>query len=346
MSGSSLDGLDVAWCSFSKDHHQHWSGEILYSETFSFPQNLGHSLRNLRKATALELAETDAAFASFSGQCAGTLIQKVGRSPIAVASHGHTIFHQPNRGFTTQIGNGGLLASVSGLPVVSDFRTTDVGAGGQGAPLVPGAERFLFSQYDACLNLGGIANISFPKSSPFIGFDVCPCNQLLNLVAERLGKPYDANGDFAATGIEIPSLTEKLNLVPYYQRTAPKSLGNEDVARQWLPLLAPEFKAEDTLYTLCLHVARQIGLAANATYPSGKMLVTGGGAFNRFLVNVLRKELGPLWTVVVPDARLVSYKEAICFAFLGMKRWLGEVNCFAEITGARKDTCCGAIYLP
>ena len=347
MSGSSLDGLDVAFCSFHQMENNVWEGQIVEAETFELPPGLKKSLDGLRNSSALELAKTDSSFARFSAECVQKIGEKAGKKPMAIASHGHTIFHQPAEGYTVQIGIGGLLAALSGLPVVSDFRTTDVGLGGQGAPLVPGAERFLFSEYDACLNLGGIANVSFPKSSPFLGFDISPCNQLLNKAAAWLHKPYDENGDLARTGILIPKFLDKLNANGFYLRTPPKSLGNEDVAQQWKPIME-EWKSEpeNALYTLTHHISSQIAQAVLRHKSSGKMLVTGGGAFNGFLIESLKKEMTEAWEIVIPGHDLIAFIEAYCFAFLGLKRWLGEINCFSEVTGASKDSCAGAIYLP
>jgi anhydro-N-acetylmuramic acid kinase len=174
-----------------------------------FSHSLEQSLRNARTSSALELMETDAAFVRFSAEAVQSLCNQTGIQPLAIASHGHTVFHRPSAGYTTQIGNGGLLSGLTGLPVVSDFRTLDVGLGGQGAPLVPGAEKFLFAGYDACLNLGGICNISFPKQSPFLGFDIAPCNQLLNLAASWIGIDYDPEGQNAAQGQLIPELMDR-----------------------------------------------------------------------------------------------------------------------------------------
>lgn len=347
MSGSSMDGIDVAFCTFSQDANQQWSGHLVECETFDFQSNLKQSLLELPQSSGLQMARADSEFARFSAQCVAEIVQRVGRKPLAIASHGHTIFHSPTHSYTVQIGNGGLLAGFSGLPVVSDFRTTDVGLGGQGAPLVPGAERFLFSEYDACLNLGGIANVSFLKSPPFLGFDISPCNQILNEVAGWIGISYDEDGNIARSGSTIPSLLNQLNSVGFYSRKPPKSLGNEEVSAIWKPILTPwKSEPENLLRTLSTHIAQQIARSVLSHKPEGKMLATGGGALNGFLMECLRREMGVGWIVEIPDARLVSFKEAYCFAFLGLKRWLGEVNCFCEVTGARRDSCAGAIYLP
>jgi len=345
MSGSSLDGLDVAYCQFSKNETGHWNGEIVEAKTFSFPTDLENSLRNLPQSTALDFVETDTKFVGFSATCINEVCETIGKPPLAISSHGHTIFHKPAMGYTTQIGNGGLLAGLCSLPVVSDFRTLDVGLAGQGAPLVPGAERFLFSEYDACLNLGGIANISFPKLNPFLGFDISPCNQLLNQAASWKGFAFDKGGELAKTGKLIPELATALNQNEFYQRSAPKSLGNEEVLQGWKPILELwKSGPENVLYTTGQHIADQVVHAIFSIQSTGNLLITGGGAYNSFLVAAIKSGLSQSWQVHIPGPQMISFKEAYCFAFLGLKRILGEINCFAQVTGASSDSCLGAIY--
>ncbi len=344
MSGSSLDGLDAAWCSFSMVENQ-WKGKILQAETFSFPPDLEISLKNARQATGLELLETETPFLNFCQKAIESMLMSLGRLPLAISSHGHTVFHNPSAGYTLQIGNGGLLSGKISLPVISDFRTLDVGNGGQGAPLVPGAERFLFPDFDACLNLGGISNISFPGDKSFFGFDISPCNQLLNLAASWLGLPYDKDGLLASSGNFIPDLMKSLDDIAFYAQFPPKSLGNEDVAMAWEPLLLPfRDQPENVLHTLCHHISRQIGGALKQHKSGGKLLVTGGGAFNSFLISCLRDNLGNAWQLEVPEPKMISFKEAYCFAFLGLMRLINEKNVFRAVTGAKEDLVSGAVY--
>jgi anhydro-N-acetylmuramic acid kinase len=344
MSGSSLDGLDVAFCEFELSSG-HWKGKIIHGETFPFGPNLFQKLAQIRQTSALDLIETEAAFVSFCAESIRFFTEKNKIHGLAIASHGHTVFHNPAAGYTLQIGNGGLLSGQLQQTVVSDFRTLDVGNGGQGAPLVPGAEKFLFSEFDACLNLGGIANLSFPGNDPFLGFDVSPCNQLLNLAASWKNLPFDKNGILAQQGRLIPKLLETLEAISFYKKEAPKSLGNEEVFSEWAPLL-PFYRdqPENVLYTLCLHIASRIGDGLEKQKSSGSLLITGGGAFHSILLECIKKRLGEKWSVEVPGKEMISFKEAYCFAFLGLLRILEEKNVFRSITGAKDDLICGAIY--
>lgn len=346
MSGSSLDGLDLAFCRFTRHEAGEWEGCILEARTVAFPPALLEDLRRLPAASALELVRTDTAFIRF---CAGEVQQLIagcGEKPGLIASHGHTVFHNPGAGYTLQIGNGGLLAGLTGIPVVSDFRTLDVGLGGQGAPLVPGAEKHLFPSYQACLNLGGIANLSFPQEAAARGFDVCPCNQLLDLVSSRRGLAFDRDGLLAEKGKVDPDLLQSLRAIPFHRKAGPKSLGNEEVRNIWFPVLAAfETEPEHVLATLCQYIALETAAALPAAGPTGRLLITGGGAFHPVLVRGINHACTG-WETVVPEKTLISFKEAYCFAFLGLLRWRGENNTLAAVTGARHDAPGGALYQP
>jgi anhydro-N-acetylmuramic acid kinase len=342
MSGSSLDGLDLAWCRFERDKKgEPFRFSILASECHPFPEELQKALLRCRELSGLELTETDHAFATFCASAVAQLCRKSGKKPLAIASHGHTVFHHPAAGYTLQIGNGGLLSGLSGLPVISDFRTLDIGLGGQGAPLVPGAEAELFSEYQASLNLGGICNVSFPGKNT-TGFDIGPCNQLLNFMSRKLGYDYDENGRLAASGKLLPDLLEQLNQLAYYRQPPPKSLSNEMVAETWIPLLETQpGKPEDVLNTLCRHIASQIAASLSG---EGRILLSGGGAFNTFLTEQIRQQPGSGWQIELADAQLAAIKEALCFAWLGLKRLLEEENVPSSVTGAKTNSISGALY--
>ena len=345
MSGSSLDGLDLAWCCFERSAPERpFSYQLMETACISFPENLRRRLAGCREMLALELAETEQKFVVFCAEGIRKLCEKTGRQPLAVASHGHTVFHNPAEGYTLQIGNGGLLYGLCGIPVVSDFRTVDVGLGGQGAPLVPGAEAELFADFSACLNLGGICNISFPGIHT-TGSDLAPCNQVLNFISLLTGKPYDEGGRMAASGKEIPELRLQLDNIPFYQSPFPKSLSNEQVASNWIPVLdSCGGTPPDILFTLCQHIADCVAAALPAE--GGRMLVSGGGVFNDFLMDQLELACGKNWQLIRADEKLAGFKEALCFAWLGLKRLLNEMNVPASATGAYRDSVSGALYGP
>jgi anhydro-N-acetylmuramic acid kinase len=257
-----------------------------------------------------------------------------------IASHGHTIFHQPEKGFTFQLGNGASIAAETGIPTVADFRTGDVALGGQGAPLVPVGDKLLFSDYESCLNLGGFANISFDQHGKRIAFDICPVNFILNDLAQKSGWPYDTGGELGRSGNMNRELLEQLNQLAFYRQSPPKSLGREWMNHYFMPLMAAdEIPLNDQLRTAYEHIAIQI---SNASPVHGKMLVTGGGAFNTFLIERLKHHLK--CEIVIPHAEIIQFKEALVFAFLGLLRFMGEINCYASVTGARRDSSAGVTY--
>ena len=259
-----------------------------------------------------------------------------------IASHGHTVFHRPDLSMTLQIGSGADIAAICGKPTVCDFRTLDVALGGQGAPLVPIGDELLFGQYDICLNLGGISNLSFRADGQRKAYDISPCNIVLNQLARQLGQEYDADGIIAQSGrIDMP-LLEKLNQLEYYQQSGTKSLGREWIDDQFFPILEQcQLSIPDQMRTVCEHIAHQIASACNTT--GGKtLLITGGGAHNGFLIDLIRQKFHG--QVIIPDDKTIDFKEAIIFAFLGMLRANGLPNCLASVTGAKRDSCGGTIY--
>jgi anhydro-N-acetylmuramic acid kinase len=344
MSGTSLDGLDIAACRFKK-RSKNWEYEIIASNTIPYSDSIKAKLGSLMNSSAAEFAATDAFFAKFSGEQVNKFLLKNKIKADLIASHGHTVFHQPDNGFTSQIGNGAYIAAKTGIPTVSDFRTTDVAYGGQGAPLVPVGDKLLFAEYDFCLNLGGIANISFDKKGKRIAGDICPVNIVLNNLAGEKGKSYDKDGLLAARGKVNEVLLKKLNAFGFFRKGFPKSLGREWIDENFLPVLnKTSLTVEDKLATVCEHIAFQI---AQTILPGGKgksLLITGGGALNKFLVKKISEHTKKNVKVVVPDVKIVSFKEALIFAFLGLKRVLGEANALSSVTGASSDSSGGAVY--
>ncbi len=348
MSGTSLDGLDIAICKFELKENK-WSYEILEANTFEYDESRRNSLKNVMKGSAESLAKLDFDFGYFQGEAVKNFLDKLNISVDFISAHGHTIFHQPENRFTTQIGNGAALASASGYPVVCDFRSLDVALKGQGAPLVPIGDKLLFKEFDFCLNLGGIANISYDDNSgKRIAFDICPANMILNLLAAQKGHLFDRGGALAKVGSLNKKLLETLSQIEYYSQSIPKSLGKEHVDNLFIPLLEnTEDSIENLLNTFCHHIAEKITdiIKKNKISDHTKVLITGGGAFNEFLVGLFQEKSGNDIEFIVPEAKIVSFKEALIFAFLGTLRWRNEVNSLSSVTGSMKDNCGGAIYL-
>ena len=338
MSGTSLDGLDVAYCEINENGFT-----LLASETYPYGKDWMKVLSSLEKASAYEYALINVKLGHYFGQLVNRFRLEHPGPCNAVASHGHTIFHQPQYGLTTQIGDGDAMAAETGLPVVYNFRNLDVAMGGQGAPLVPIGDRLLFGEYDACLNLGGFCNISYEiPDTGRVAFDICPCNMALNLLALRLDKPYDMNGLIARSGTINNQLLSDMDALGYYRKTLPKSLGKEWFVEEFLPLISNDKgEPKDLLRTTVEHIARQIAWATKG-HSINTMLVTGGGAKNKFLIARLQSQI-PGCKITIPSDDIIDYKEAIIFALLGYLRLNKKNNCLSSVTGARQDNCGGDI---
>ncbi len=338
MSGTSLDGLDLALVEFKKTGSS-WQYEILQTNEIEYDQNFKAKLSSSIELESADLSALDIEFGKFIGR---TIKKHFDTTEIDfVASHGHTVYHQPEKNITLQIGDAKQIFENAGLPVVNDFRSLDVSKGGQGAPLVPIGDQLLFSNYDCCLNLGGIANCSFESNYGRIAYDLIPFNMVLNPLAEREGLAFDRDGQLARNGHLIPSLKEELSQIDYYQRNAPKSLGYEDFQKVWRPLiLESSFETADIMHTYVLHAAEIISRDTNLiSNQESELLVTGGGAFHSFFIEQLQKDY--IGKVVVPSKELINFKEAIIFAFLGVLRFRNENNCLASVTGASSDSSSG-----
>ncbi len=342
MSGTSLDGLDIALCHFTKNNDT-WKYNVIDAATCPYPKELEKKLANAIDCSSYEFVCLDHEFACFSANKILDFLCVHKSKPDLIASHGHTIFHQPETGLTVQIGSGAVLAAKTGITTVCDFRTVDVALGGQGAPLVPIGDELLFGQYDACLNLGGFSNISYRKNRQRMAFDVSPCNIGLNYLAEKLGLPFDENGEIALQGSVNENLLGLLNNIEYYNYNGAKSLGKEWFERVFRPHLDdPHITVADKLRTLTEHITIQIAnVLCKETIET--ILITGGGARNTFLIERLR-DLGNK-QIIIPDTQTIDFKEAIIFAFLGILRLRKEHNCLHSVTGANKDSCGGAVYL-
>lgn len=339
MSGTSLDGVDLAYCEFVYD--KSWKYKIVCAETITYSEFWNTQLKNL-----INTAKSDAKGASFEyGKYLGlqikNFIENHNISPDFIASHGHTIFHQPENKYTLQIGDGQAISDVVKLPVVYDFRSLDVQLGGQGAPLVPIGDRLLFGNYNYCINFGGIANISYEYNRNRIAFDICPVNMVLNHYSKKLGFEYDDEGQLASKGKLNIDLLNELNKLDYYQQSPPKSLGREWIEQNIFPLIEKlNLDPIDILRTFTEHIAIQISRVLK-DLPNGIILITGGGAKNTFLIEQLQTIVNS--EIIIPEESIVDYKEAMVFAFLGVLRWRNEVNCLASVTGASQDSSGGVI---
>ena len=342
MSGTSLDGIDLAEIIFDYSEAK-WNFEIVNAETVPYSSFWKSELREAINYSKEKLERLDFKYTEKLSEEISKFIKKHNILEIdAVCSHGHTIQHRPEIGLTYQIGNLPRISKMLGHTVVCDFRVQDVELGGQGAPLVSIGDRLLFAEYDYCLNLGGFANCSFEKNGERIAFDVCPVNTILNRYAEKLGKDFDENGNFAKSGTVDESLLQQLNSLKFYSENPPKSLGLEWVKENIFPLLeASKISSEDILRTFTEHIAIQL---ANQFEKAASVLLTGGGAYNSFLIERL-KDLASV-EVIIPSPEIVEYKEALIFGLLGVLKLRGDVNCLASVTGAEKDHSSGKILFP
>lgn len=340
MSGTSLDGLDIAYCHF--DYTDKWNFELLASHTYPYPSEWKEKLSRLEQKSAWEYAKANVDLGHYFGRKVNEFKQQYRVEKLDfIASHGHTIFHRPDIGITTQIGDIDSIAAETGHLVVGNFRTFDVALGGQGAPLVPIGDQLLFADYDGCLNLGGFSNISFNNDGKRLAFDISPCNMILNLLANQMGMDYDRDGLMAKGGTMIEELFEELNSLEYYSRKAPKSLGKEWLVEEFLPIIPNNISTADLLRTTTEHIACQIATVINS-HRLQSIMITGGGALNTFLIECISRHC-PLTKVVIPSAEVINYKEAIIFAFLGVLRISGDNNCLSSVTGAKADNCGGNI---
>ncbi len=338
MSGTSLDGLDLIYVRFDT---QNLTGfEILKAETIPYTDQWQQKLQKAYKMSAVNLAKLDAAYGNFLGQQVKTFIKKHRIEQVdLIASHGQTVFHQPDTGFTTQIGNGPQINVQTGIKTITDFRSQDVALGGQGAPLVPIGDRLLFGDYDYCLNIGGFANISFEKNGKRLAYDICPTNIVLNYYTKQMGYAYDDKGQLARSGRINSDLLIHLNSLSFYADDKPKSLGWEFVEETIIPILnSYNLPIIDILATYTEHIAMQIARKVD----KGNLLVTGGGAFNTYMMKRLQ-HYSPA-EIVIPDKQTVEFKEALIFALLGLLKDQNQINILSSVTGSKTDHSAGVIY--
>jgi len=348
MSGTSLDGLDLAHCHFwQKDNT--WDFEIRQCTTIPYGESLYEKLKNAIHLSEEEHTRLHHDYGVWLGQHAKAFIDKHHLELDFIASHGHTSHHRPEEGVTFQLGDGQKMANTSGHKVICDFRTLDVTLGGQGAPLVPIGDSLLLSEYEFCLNLGGISNMSFQKGKQRVAYDIGMANMPLNYLTEKIGLKYDKGGKLASSGTLLQNLLNELNALDYYNLPYPKSTGYEWFSSEVKPLIdASEAEIKDILHTVIHHNCEQIAYAIKKERPESgsRLLVTGGGALNDFYSTILQEKLGKTCSVVVPPKNFIEYKEAMVFAFMGVLKSLDEINVLATVTGAKKDSSSGVTFEP
>ena len=343
MSGSSLDGVDIAYVNFSHDNKK-WFFQIVEAGNVPYSEYWKEQLSQAFNKDKDELKKLDKEYGRYLATITKKYIKKYEMEPKLIASHGHTIFHRPEEGFTLQIGDGQEIANATGIMTINDFRTEDVEKGGQGAPLVPIGDRHLFAEYPICLNIGGIANVSYETDDKRIAYDICMANQLLNYLAGKLGYDYDNNGNFARQGSVNQELLNILNDNPYYIQNAPKSLGREFFENvQHKVIDDSQLSVYDLLATATEHIALQIANATNHLEAT-KMLITGGGAKNQYLIN--RIQALSKHEIIIPETMIIDYKEALIFAFLAALKMEGKINVLSSVTGASSDSSSGKIWMP
>lgn len=344
MSGTSLDGVDLCYVQFYQDESKNWHYCILATTCYDYPENWVNQLAKAHQMTENQLNKLDISYTELIGYyyINKFILEFQIKKIHFIATHGHTVFHQPEKNYTLQIGNLPFLAAIVGYPVVCDFRVQDVEKGGQGAPLVPIGDKLLFDKYDSCVNIGGFVNVSKPYENRFLAYDICPANLVLNHLSQLLGYRFDEKGQLAKSGkVDLPCLAQ-LNQLNFYQQQPPKSLGLEWVEKEIFPVLEQsQLSVEDQLATFTQHIAYQLGKHLQS---SKTVLMTGGGVYNKHLMGLLKEEVGQ--KLIIPDDQLINYKEALVFAFLGLLRYQGENNILASVTGATEDHCGGFIYEP
>ena len=350
MSGSSLDGLDIIFAELHSDGGN-WSYQIREADCYPYTSEWKEKLSSSVHLNARDYLLLHSEYGHYLGQEVNRFIREKGIEFQVglIASHGHTSFHLPGQGMTAQLGDGAAIAAETGLPVVTDLRALDVAFGGQGAPIVPIGEQLLLKGYDLFLNLGGIANLSIAREGRPIAFDVCAANRVLNMLAGQAGKEYDAGGALAATGKVNEALLQELNSLPYFALPYPKSLANSFGTDEIYPVITRyNLTVPDALCTFTEHIVMQVAEAVHKHASPGphQMLVTGGGAFNTFLATRLHSILSAKGvTVVIPDEKLVNFKEALVMALIGVLRWRQEYNVMASVTGAKRDSIGGAVWI-
>lgn len=337
MSGTSLDGLDLALCQFNSEENK-INYKVIACQTIEYKHIWKQRLQQAYEATAEQYFKLNSLYAEFIATEVNTFLEKNNAKADYIASHGHTVFHRPALGFTTQMGCGATIKAKTNISTICDFRSVDVALGGQGAPLVPIGDRDLFSEYEACLNIGGIANVSFTKNNALQAFDICYANMILNDITALINKNYDDKGMMASQGnISNVLLSQLLSIETHNQ-----SLGRELYENAFLPILKSHpISIEDKLATCVEYSAQKISEVLNSNQLKS-LLITGGGAYNDFLITRIKHYFKGV--IEIPRDEIIQFKEAIIFAYLGYLRINNLPNAIASVTGAAQNSVGGCIY--
>lgn len=354
MSGSSLDGLDICFAQIEETRGK-WSAQIINADCYPYNEEWTKNLRQAAQLPVPDFLRLHTAYGRYTAQLVNQFIEQndLQHKVHFVASHGHTVMHEPQTNTTFQLGDGASIAAALSLPVISDLRALDVALGGQGAPIVPIGDKLLFGDYDLLLNIGGIANISIRQAdNSYTAFDISAANQALNFLAQKMGKDYDESGRIAAGGKLIQQELATLSQQDYYHKSAPKSLSNEVAMSMVKAFLENDsYSVEDRMHTMVHFIVERIKQSIQQHLPEGsaqnqKLLVTGGGAFNTFMMQLLSDQVANIGVVLtIPDAQIVAYKEALVMALIGTLRWREDVNVLSAQTGSSKDSVGGAFWI-
>ncbi|NER15665.1 anhydro-N-acetylmuramic acid kinase [Spongiivirga citrea] len=348
MSGTSLDGLDIVHCTLTENKSK-WNYVIHHTKSISYDDSRRKQLKNAINFSATDLLKLHHKYGKWLGEQVDVFAKENKIKPDYVASHGHTIHHQPHNKFTFQIGYGQDLASACGIRTISDFRSADIAANGQGAPLVPIGDELFFGEYDFCLNLGGISNVSYKKDGKRLAYDIGIANMILNYIIQKTGKQYDDNGSVASSGVINRQLLDSLNNLDYYKQSKPKSTGYEWFLSDVIPILnRSNDSTANLLCTAVHHITQTVShdIKELSNKPDNTILITGGGAFNGFLMQILSENLGNSFQIEISNKQLIEFKEALVFALMGALRLENQPNCLASVTGAKANVSGGIIFNP
>lgn len=337
MAGSSMDGLDIVHVELCQKDDR-WTYTIGEGETIQYDPSIYYKLKKSASKVKSEQELLDLEFGDWIGEKAIKFIQKHNLNLDFISVHGHTVIHEPENNISWQLGAGNEIAKKNGITTITDFRSKDISLGGQGAPLVPIGDFKLFNEYDACLNLGGIANISLKESQT--AWDITPCNQVLNYYANQLGRPFDENGELARQGKVDQEFLNQIQRNDFFKSPPPKSLPNQFLGDELLNQILPQNGLRSMTEFIAMQIASDL---SKVIIRNSKMLITGGGAHNDFLIERIKYYL-PNWQTSIPTKDLIDFKEAIVFAFLGALRLSDEINVLSSVTGATKDSSSGVIH--